>query len=163
MITKPRTVLVLAGIFIAGMASGVFLAPVVNPLLHPRNHSRSNRPSFTERNMQRLEAVVTLTPEQRVQVEVLMRATDDDLWKMRRESWRVTSERMDRLNAQIAALLTAEQQVKFDEYSQAQAELIRQKMAEREARRSRRDAGGPPPPPPPPGPGEPPPPPPPSE
>ncbi len=152
MITKPRTVLVLVGIFIAGLASGVFLAPAVGPLFRPKAKMPVPRPSFAERNMGRLEEVLSLTPEQRVKIEALMRQAGDELAKNRRESWRVAGEHLRRLNEQIAELLSAEQRVKFEEFKREQEEKIRQRTADPEPRGPKH--GGYPPhrPPPPPSP-----------
>ena len=130
MFTKPRTILVLTGIFVAGAVSGVFLAPV----LRFRGHAPMHRP-FQERGMERLEHALDLTTEQRSQVAELMRQTGLELEKQRREAWRGSAALIDDLNARIAAQLTPEQRVKFETYRNAQRERLHRRFGDRDPRR----------------------------
>lgn len=143
MLTKPRTILFLAGIFLAGAVSGVFVAPLV----HGRDRGRLPPRAFHERNMERLERTLELTPEQRTQVDLLLRETGDRLAKMRRESLREGFEQIRAMNVKIAALLTPEQRTKFEAFQREQLERINRHQAERDQRHGRNPADGPPPPP----------------
>ena len=135
MLTKPRTILILVGIFLAGGVSGVFLAP----LFHSHERTRSPlRHTFAERHMGRLEKVLELTPEQRAQVEVLVQRTGEEMAKLRRDSLRDGFQRMKALNDKIAALLTPEQRVKFENFQREQMERLRRNQLERDQRHSRR-------------------------
>ena len=96
--TKPRTILILVGLFLAGAASGAFLTL----RLDPRGHDRSpERRPFMERNLERMDRAVVFTPEQRSQIEALLRSTGDELMKLRRESRQATYEQIRVVNAKI--------------------------------------------------------------
>lgn len=140
MFTKPRTILVLAGIFVAGAVSGVFLAPV----LRFRGHATMHR-SFHERGMERLERALDLTPAQRSQVAELMRQTGLELEKQRREAWSGSAKLLDELNAKIAAELTPEQRVKFENFRNAQRERLQRRFGDRDPRRHPSPGSMPPP------------------
>jgi Spy/CpxP family protein refolding chaperone len=162
--TKARTILILAAIFGAGLASGVLLAPV----LHGRDRPQAAPRSFVDRTMDRLEQKLRLTPEQRMQVRELAKESGVELGKIRRDSWQESMKAIQRLNEKIAALLTPEQRIQFDDFHREQFERLRRRQMDREGRYGFRGDGPPPPPdgPPPPadgGAGLPPPPPPPAE
>lgn len=147
MLTKPRTVLVLTGIFFAGAVTGVFLAPLV------RWHGPRRPPlqAFHERNMQRLEQVLDLNAEQRIAVDKLMRETAQELATQRRESWQANTRKLQEMNAKIEALLTPTQRRKFEVFRQEQLERLNRRMGERVPRRMQvpggmRHEGMPPPP-----------------
>jgi hypothetical protein len=131
MLTKPRTVLVLTGIFFAGAVSGVFLAPLV----HWRGTRRPPQEAFHERIMQRLEHVLDLNAEQRVAVDKLMRETAQELATQRRDSWQANTRKLQEMNAKIEALLTPEQRKKFGVFRQEQLERLNRRMGERGPRR----------------------------
>ena len=144
MLTKPRTILVLSGIFLAGAASGVFLAP----LLHRSGgHDRRTMQAFHERNMERLERVLSLTPEQRAQVDKLMRDTGQELAKQRRESWVGSTRKIEELNAKIEAVLNPEQRKQFEVFRKQQQERFHRRMQERDQRLGPHRPGDAPPPP----------------
>jgi len=144
MLTKPRTILVLVGIFLAGAVSGVFLAPLIRIHRPPAPHAP--RP-FLVRTMARLEEKLQLTPEQRKQVEVLAQQAGLELGKLRRESWQESMKTIQRLNAGIAAILTPEQRVQFEAYQREQIERLRKRQMDREGRYGFRGDAPPPPPP----------------
>ena len=145
MLTKPRTILVLVGIFLAGAVSGVFLAPLIRIHRPPAPHAP--RP-FLVRTMARLEEKLQLTPEQRKQVEVLAQQAGLELGKLRRESWQASVKTIQRLNEGIAAILTPEQKVQFDAYQREQHERLRKRQMDRDGRYGLRGDDLPPPPPP---------------
>ena len=142
--TKPGTILILTGLFLAGAASGAFLALRLAP--EGRGSQQERRP-FLERNLNHMEEVLAFTPEQRLQVEALMRATGEDLTKLRRESRRETVQQIRAMNARIDTLLTPEQRVKFAAFQKEQFERLQRRQAERDQRRRQARAGEPPPPP----------------
>jgi Spy/CpxP family protein refolding chaperone len=131
MLTKPRTILVLVGIFLAGVVSGVFLAPLIHFRRPPAPHAP--RP-FLVRTMARLEEKLQLTAEQRKQVEVLAQQAGLELGKLRRESWQESVKAIQRLNEGIAAILTPEQKVQFESYRREQHERLRKRQMDREGR-----------------------------
>lgn len=131
MLTKPRTILVLVGIFLAGAVSGVFLAPLIRIHRPPAPHAP--RP-FLVRTMARLEEKLQLTGEQRKQVEVLAQQAGLELGKLRRESWQASVKAIQRLNEGIAAILTPEQRVQFEAYQREQHERLRKRQMDREGR-----------------------------
>ena len=148
MLTKPRTILVLAGIFVAGAVTGVFLAPLV------RWHGPHRPPlqAFHERNMHRLEQVLDLNAEQRIAVDKLMRETAQELATQRRESWQANTRKLQEMNAKIEALLTPEQRKRFAVFRQEQIERLNRRLGERLPRHMQvpdgmRPEGMPPPPP----------------
>jgi len=139
MLTKPRTVLVLTGIFFAGAVSGVFLAPLV----HWRGPHRPPQEAFHERIMQRLEQVLDLDAEQRSAVDKLMRETAQELAAQRRESWQANTRKLQEMNSKIEALLTPEQRKKFEVFRQEQLERLNRRMGERVPRRMQVPGGMP--------------------
>lgn len=141
---KPRTLLVLIGIFLAGAVSGALLALRLGP---PGHKPPAERRPFAERTMARLDEVLVLSPEQRPQVEAILRNTGDELSKMRRESWRLGAEAISKMNTQIAPLITPEQQPKFAAFLAEQEERMRRNQAERDKRGRLGREGQPPPPP----------------
>ena len=146
--TKPRTLLILAGLFLAGVASGAFLTM----RLAPGHHDRApERRSFTERTLERMDRALVFTPEQRPQIEALLRTTGDELAKLRHESRRAALEQIRAVNTRIEALLTPEQRIKFRAFQKDQFERMRRHQVERNQREERgrpRNGDGPPPPPP---------------
>jgi Spy/CpxP family protein refolding chaperone len=139
--TKPRTILILAGLFLAGAASGAFLALRLAPQGHGRAQER--RP-FMERNMERMDRALAFTPEQRPQVEAVMRATGEELAKLRRDSREVTFQRIRSMNAKIEAMLTPAQSAKFADYQKEQFERMRRHQVERDQRGRSRSGDAPP-------------------
>lgn len=142
--TKLRTILILVGLFLAGAASGVFLTLRLAPT--GRDRVRERRP-FVERNLERMDHALAFTPEQRPQIEALVRSTGEELAKLRRQSWRATGQQIRGMNAKIEALLTPEQRVKFAAYQKEQSERLRRHQLERDQRARQRRSGEPPPPP----------------
>jgi Spy/CpxP family protein refolding chaperone len=129
--SKPRTILILVGLFLAGAASGVFLALRLAPEERSRLHER--RP-YLERNLGRLDEALAFTPAQRAKVEEVVRATGEELAKLRRESRLATMQQIRAMNAQIEALLTPEQRVKFSAFQREQFERLRHRQTERDQR-----------------------------
>ncbi|MBK8478810.1 MAG: hypothetical protein IPL39_21755 [Opitutaceae bacterium] len=140
--TKLRTILILVGLFLAGAASGAFLTLRLAPT--GRERVRERRP-FVERNLERMDHALAFTPEQRPQIEALMRSTGDELAKLRRQSWRATAQQIRGMNAKIEALLTPEQRAKFATYQKEQFERLRRHQLERDQRARLRRNGEPPP------------------
>lgn len=143
MLTKARSISILSGIFLAGMATGVFLAP----FFHHRGPSQPAPPRpFIERTMDRLQQKLDLTPEQKVRIEALMRDSGVVLGKIRRDSWQESMKEINLLNEKIAALLTPAQRVQFTTFQQEQLERLRHRQMEREGRYGFRGDGPPTPP-----------------
>lgn len=134
--TKPRTILILVGLFLAGAASGALVA------LRLCGRPPQRLP-FAERNMERLEHILGLTPEQRSKIEVIVRTTSDEMWKLRHAG----AAELGKMNAQIEVLLSPEQKTKFAVFQMEQAERMRRRMAGREQHGRPGSEGRPPPPP----------------
>ena len=140
--TKPRTLFILIGLFLAGAASGAFLALRLAHSGHDR--SPEQRP-FMERNCERMDRAIDFTSEQRPQVEALMRTTGDELAKLRRESRETTVQQIRSMNAKIEAMLTPGQRVKFEAFQKEQFERMRRHQLERDHRGHPRSGDAPPP------------------
>ncbi|MFT3828655.1 MAG: hypothetical protein QM691_03015 [Opitutaceae bacterium] len=146
---KPRTILILVGIFLAGIASGVLLPWRVFP--PPSARPQSPKPKFL-RILERMEEKLDLTAEQRPQVEAIIREGSEKLEGLRRESFKVGAAEIEAMNAKIQALLTPAQREKFAEFQREQRERMRR--FEREPFGPHHEGGprdGAPPMPPPPG------------
>jgi Spy/CpxP family protein refolding chaperone len=133
---KLRSVAVLVAIFVAGAATGVFLAFGPLRFLAPR---RPPIAAFANRHLDQLTRALDLSEKQRTQVESLIKQTEARLEKARREARDSTMIVFRELNTQIKAVLTAEQLPKFDAFQQEQTERWRE--MER-MHRSRMERGG---------------------
>ncbi|HLP06576.1 MAG TPA: hypothetical protein VK178_00315 [Opitutaceae bacterium] len=119
---KPRTILILVGIFLAGAASGMLLPWRVFP--PPGSKHQGPRPKMV-RILERIKEELELTPEQRPQVEAIIRESSEKLEGLRRESFKVGAAEIEAMNARIQALLTPAQREKFAELQREQRERMR--------------------------------------
>jgi hypothetical protein len=83
------------------------------------------------RQIERVASEVNLTPEQTERIKPIVRENIDDLVKLRRQAFDV----IDRMGKQIAAELTPEQRVKYEQILQARREARQQAHEQRNARR----------------------------
>jgi Spy/CpxP family protein refolding chaperone len=120
---KLRSVAVLVAIFLAGTTTGVFLALGPLRFLAPR---RPPIAAFANRHLDQLTRALDLTEKQRTQVEGLIKQTEARLEKARREARDSTMVVFRELNAQIKAVLTADQLPKFDTFQREQTERWRE-------------------------------------
>ena len=121
MIIKPSTALVLAGIFFAGAVTGAVVTLGVLRHFMPRPPFMER---FATRQVERLDAALQLTAEQRVKVEQLVQQTGEELSKLRHQSWSESAQRIRAMNTKIAALLNREQLEKFTIFQKEQEERL---------------------------------------
>lgn len=138
--TKAKWSLALVGIFLAGAAAGSVVS-----LGYVKRQMERRAPSeqFVARHLDRLSEELSLTPEQLETVRGIVRQHGTELRRLREESMNQTRARIREMNAQISAVLTPEQKVKFEEVLERQRERMRRIQEERGARWE----GGPPRPP----------------
>ena len=147
---KVLIILYLAGIFAAGGATGAFVALRVAKNIATE---KAKTDSFVLRQYKKITRELELAPEQCEQVNKILRETAAEIEALRKESFRESGVELRKMNQRIAALLTPEQNVKFEEMLKQQRERIRQFHAERASRMEERRGDGekhgdePPPPP----------------
>ena len=136
------------GIFVAGGAAGGFVA-----LRLARHQGPMDR--FVIRQLDRMTKDLELTSEQREQVEKILRDGTEELATIRRDAIGKSGAKIREMNQKISAVLTPEQQTKFEELLKKQRERIRHFQQERGDRRGPpegpQERPGEQPPPPPPG------------
>ena len=134
---KPRAFLILIAIFVAGVATGLLVPWRVLSARHDR--PQGPRPKMV-RILERIDHALELTPEQRPEVEAIVRASSETLDRLRRESFKAGAAEIETMNAKIQALLTPEQREKFAELQREQRERVRR--FEREHSGPHRDGAG---------------------
>lgn len=139
---KALIVVCLAGIFIAGGAIGAVVALRVAKDM-AREHAKPD--SFVLRHYKRMTKELDLNPDQCGQVNRILRETASDIEALRKQSFRESGAKLREMNQKIAALLTPEQNVKFEEMLKQQRERIRKFQAERNGRTDAPRDGAPPP------------------
>jgi len=146
-----KLILLLVGIFLAGGVAGSFLT-----IRFGRNWlaDRAAPAQWAEGHIRKLAERLELRPEQIEQLKPIIRRNMEDLGRLRTESVAASRAVFERMEKEIAATLTPEQRVKFEEYSREKRERMHklmQKRAEDDRPKGERPGEGPPPPPPPPG------------
>lgn len=141
---KALIVLCLTGIFAAGGAIGAVVALRV---AKDMALEKAKPNSFVIRHYKKMTRELELAPEQCEQVNKILRETASDIDALRKASFRESSARLREMNQKIAALLTPEQNLKFEEMLRQQRERIRKFQAERNGRPDGHRDGAPPPPP----------------
>lgn len=127
--TRPRTILILVGIFVVGAATGVMLAWRVLPPWSMR--PRTPRPMMS-RMIERLDSNLELTKEQRSGIEAILKESFTTLDRMRRESFENGETVIKAMNAKIDALLTPEQRAKFEQLQREQEERLHRQQLNRD-------------------------------
>lgn len=145
--SKPwKLVLLLAGIFLAGgVVGGAVTLHFVREFAQRRAEPEQWGPARLRMLAHRLE----LTPAQIEQLRPVVRRNMDDLAHIRQDGMRDTRRVLQRMEQDIAAVLTPEQREKFARLNAELRERSRQMMERRRMERRGPGAGdGPPPPPP---------------
>jgi len=142
---KALIVLCLAGIFAAGGAIGAVVALRV---AKDMAIEKAKPNSFVIRHYKKMTKELELGPEQCETVNKILRETGSDIDALRKESFRESGAKLREMNVRISALLTPEQNVKFEEMLRQQRERIRKFQAERNGRGDGHRDGPPPPTPP---------------
>ncbi|HUG10985.1 MAG TPA: hypothetical protein VMM36_08225 [Opitutaceae bacterium] len=125
---KALILLCLAGIFAAGGAIGAVVALRVAKNIA---HEKAKTDSFVLRQYKKMTKELELGPEQCEQVNKILRETAAEIETLRKESFRESGIKLREMNQKIAAILTPEQNVKFEEMLKQQRERIRKFHAER--------------------------------
>jgi Spy/CpxP family protein refolding chaperone len=137
MTDKPwKLVLLLVGIFAAGAVAGSFVTMRVGRNLIQRKMGVGPEqwgPQRLKMMTERLE----LTPEQQEKLSPIIQHDMQELARIRRNSFAETRRIVEQMNREIAAVLTPEQKVKFDEMNRELRERMQRFM------RERRPGGGP--------------------
>lgn len=139
---KVLIVLCLVGIFAAGGATGALVG-----LRIAKNMAiEKSRPNaFVIRQYKRMTKELELAPAQCEQVNRILHETAADIELLRKDSFRASGAKLREMNQKIAAILTPEQAVKFEQMLEQQRERIRKFQAERNERmEGRRDDRSPP-------------------
>lgn len=144
-----KLVALLVGIFLAGGVTGGFIG------LHFGQKAMMRRGVPEQWGPARLKVLaerLDLTPAQIERLKPIIKRDVDDLGRLRQQSIDDTRRIIERMEKDIAAVLTPEQKAKFEEFNREQRERVRKFWEQR--RNERRPAGADgrePPPPPPPG------------
>lgn len=130
------------GVFAAGAVFGVFFAQwLVRPAPADVAPPRAERPAdgqFAVMILKRLSQRLDLTPEQEAAIRPIVAQADQEMRRLRRESFRESLAVAERMHTEVATILT--------EAQRRQLEQMKQAMRERWAQdRQRRWGEGPPP------------------
>ena len=123
-VTKGQAIIYLVAIFIAGAACGAVIGytsgkrEAVVP---------AHQKEMSERTLRRLEARLSLTPEQIAKVKPIVEQNSAAMQAIHRESWQRVSETFKRMNAQIAGHLTEDQNQKLEAMESERCENARKK------------------------------------
>jgi hypothetical protein len=123
-LSKPKAVLYLTGIFLAGVVTGVVLTFVVGRHLMP------DQEKMARHWTRELQVKLNLTPEQVLKVEPIIRETIAG-FKTTVANDALSS--LSNCNTRIAAELTPEQMPKFEQMKQEQQDFVRRKFGGEEA------------------------------
>jgi len=127
---KPwRLVLLLVGIFAAGVVTGGFVALRFGRQLLPRTHVGAEQ--WGPNRMKLLTERLSLTPEQQAKLEPIVKRDAEELGKIRTASLTEMRKVFDQMDRDIAAALTPEQREKYDQMSKELRERMPRLMRER--------------------------------
>ncbi|MFM1850842.1 MAG: hypothetical protein RIS54_526 [Verrucomicrobiota bacterium] len=136
---KPwKVILAYLGVFVAGaVLGGVVTLRIV------RDFARDHRPidRFAPLLMKRYADRLDLTDEQRVRVREIVRKTETELRRLRSDGFKEAIAAGEKMNAEIAQILTPEQRLALEEFKQ---EMRERWKVERQNRLPRADREGPP-------------------
>jgi Spy/CpxP family protein refolding chaperone len=129
MMDKPwKLVLLLVGIFAAGAVSGGFVAIRFG---HPRPLRSRGEGNFREDRLKMLTERLDLTTDQQDKLRPILRPYAEDLSRIRNSSIEETRRVLERMEQDIAAVLTPEQRVKFDQMNREMRERMQRLMKDR--------------------------------
>lgn len=140
---KPwKLVLLLVGIFVAGMASGGFVMMRWGRQIFPP--PRHGPDEWGPNRLNRLKEKLDLTPEQVEKIRPIMRQDSEELGRIRSSSLAETRKVLDRLEHDVSELLTPEQKTRYDEMNREMRDRLQRLM--RGPRSGREHGPGEPPP-----------------
>lgn len=125
-----KIVLLLAGIFATGAATGALVATRVIKEKMSRGRSLSVEQWAPER-MRRLTERLELTPEQQEKVQPIIRRNFEELSRLRGEFAQESRRVVQQMEREIASHLTPEQQAKYEQVKRETEERFRRMMQER--------------------------------
>jgi Spy/CpxP family protein refolding chaperone len=120
-VRSGRIIFYAALIFLAGFVTGALLAPILGrPFMRPpAPHEMS------QHMLAHLQSILQLTDQQRAQIKPLVEKTGADMETIHRETMHRVLARLAETHAQISALLTPEQKIKFKEMEAEHRERLR--------------------------------------
>lgn len=138
-----KLVLLLGGIFLGGMVVGGALTLHFGQQFIQR---RTNPEQWGPERLRMLARHLDLSPGQMEQLRPVVHRNMSELAELRQDAFRETRRVLERLEQEIAAVLTPEQKVKFKELNEELRERARRQMERRRQERERRGPGaeGPP-------------------
>ncbi|HWA10595.1 MAG TPA: hypothetical protein VG838_14215 [Opitutaceae bacterium] len=112
-----KVVLAFVVIFMAGTVTGSVIAlRVARSFMPPQRPPGAVVEQFGAMQLQRLARQLELTDDQKEKIRPIAQKTGDDLRKLSRDSQKETHDVIARMDDQVSALLTPEQQKKFAEF-----------------------------------------------
>lgn len=150
MTDKPwKLVLLLTGIFLAGGVAGGFITLEVGKSMLRKRMAPEN---WGPARLKKLEEHLNLTAEQLERLKPIVRRDVDELNKLRQQGFQDTRRILERMEKDIATVLTPEQKEKFEklnaemrERARRAFEMRRSERLEKGERPDKGDRRGPPP------------------
>ena len=139
-----KLVLLLAGIFLAGMVSGALV------MIRIGREMAERRPlpgQWAPHQMRRLSERLNLTPEQQETLRPIVHRNMQDLARVRNYTFQETKSILERMEREVAEKLTPEQRAKFEQMNKEWRERARRQFGPGGGMRGRRGEppDGPPP------------------
>lgn len=132
------------GIFAAGaVCGGVVALRYMRPA--PGSWRPAERGRIAEQLLKNWSEELKLTDDQRAKIRPILMRGDDEMRKLRSESFRAGAGVMERMHAEVAAVLTPEQRAKLDELRERFRKRWRNRTG-RDGSEARRPETPPPPP-----------------
>jgi Spy/CpxP family protein refolding chaperone len=124
------------GIFIAGTFTGGLLAlRIARQLTPPRppgfNQGQGAVDQFAPAQLRNFAEQLNLTTDQREKIRPILQRSGEALRRLRQDTQHETREILERMHDRVAAELTPEQLVKFDEIRERQRQRMMEQMQER--------------------------------
>lgn len=141
MTDKPwKLVLLLTGIFLAGGVAGGFVTLEVGKNMLWKRLAPEN---WGPARLKKLEGQLNLTPEQIERLKPIVRRDVDELNRLRQQGFQETRRILERMEKDIAEVLTPEQRAKFEKINEEMRERARRLIEQR--RNEKGERRGPPP------------------
>lgn len=138
--TQPwKLILVLVGIFAAGVVTGAFVTLRVGREIVAK---RAMPEQWAPQRLKRLAERLELTPEQLEQLRPVMRRNMEELNRLRNYSMEGTRDILERMQREITEKLTPEQRAKFEQMSREEREKREAREKADRARRAKGDRPG---------------------
>jgi len=140
-----QVVLAFIGIFMAGTFTGGLLAlRIARQLAPPRpGFNQGVVEQFAPAQLRNFADQLDLTKEQREKIRPIVQRSGEALRRLRQDAQHETREILERMRDRVAAELTPEQLVKFDEIRERQRQRMKQDMQDRKNRLNQPPGGRP--------------------